>query len=134
MAELSGKQGKIEYGGGHVAAFDNWTFDVDVNMLDVTTFSTATLQWRDMIPGLSGFTADASGNFDVASTGLADLRTATLTPSTGTANFWMDKVGGEQLSGSVYVTTMSHSAAIDGKVEVDFSFQGTGAVTYSTST
>lgn len=134
MAEISGKQGNIEYAGGHVAAFDDWNVTVDVNMLDVTTFSTGTLQWRDFIPGLSGFTASASGNFDVDSTGLADLRVNTLTPATGTAKFEMDKDGGEALNGSVYVQSMTHSVPIDGVVEVDFSFQGTGALTYTTTT
>ncbi len=134
MAELSGKQGNFEWAAGHVANFDEWSVSVDVNMLDVTTFSTGTLQWRDMIPGLSGFTGTASGNFDVDSTGLDDLRVATLTPATGTAKFEMDKDGGEHFTGGVYVQTMGHTAPIDGVVEVDFSFQGTGALTYTTTT
>jgi predicted secreted protein len=46
----------------------------------------------------------------------------------------MDKEGGASLNGSAYVQSLSHSAPIDGKVEVDISFQGTGALTYSTTT
>ncbi len=134
MAELSGKLGHISYGGGNVAALDAWSLDTNVNMLDVTTFSTGTLQWRDWIPGLSDFSGSISGNFDVASTGLDDLRTSTLTPATGTLLLGMDSVGGESLTGTVYFQTMTHSVDIDGKVEVSLSFQGTGALTYSTTT
>ena len=134
MAEITGKSAKVMYGGGDVVGLDEWSVSVDVSQHDVTTFSTATLQWRDSIPGLSGWTASVSGNFDVASTGLADLRTNTLTPATGTFNFYMDKAGGEALNGSGYMQTMGHSAPIDGVVEVDFSVQGTGALTYTTTT
>ena len=134
MAEITGKQAKVIYAGGQVAALDEWSVDTDASMHDVTTFSTGTVQWRQQIVGLSGWTASAAGNFDVASTGLDDMRVATLTPATGTFNFFMDKVGGEAFNGSGFIQTMSHSAPIDGVVEVDFSIQGTDALTYTTTT
>ncbi len=134
MAEITGKEAKVIYAAGDIVALDEWSVSVDVDMQDVTTFSTGTLQWRDFIPGLSGWTATVAGNFDAASTGLTDLRTNTLTPATGTFNFYLDKAGGEALNGSGYMQSMGHSAPIDGVVEVDFSIQGTGALTYTTTT
>jgi predicted secreted protein len=134
MAELSGKQGKITYKAGQVAAFGGWTMDVNTNMLDVTTFSTGTLQWRDFITGLSDWSGSIDGNFDVASTGLDDIRVNVLTPATGTLQLYMDKVGGEHFSGQVWWQTMGHTADIDGKVEVSLGLQGTGTLTYATTT
>lgn len=135
MAELSGKLGLFEYGAaGFVAALDNWTITVDTNMLHITTFSTGDLQFRDFTPGLSGWTGTVSGNFDVASTGLVDMRVNTLVPATATVQFYADKVGGEHLTGNTFISSMGQTAAIDGKVEIDFSLQGTGALTFSTTT
>ena len=131
---LSGKQALVEYDGGQVASVDEWNLTVDVNMLDVTVFTTSTVQYRSFTPGLSGWTATISANFDSSSTGLTDLRTNTLTPATGTAILYMDKVGGEALQGDTFVSGMTHSAPIDGKVEVDFTLQGNGALTFSTTT
>ena len=132
--ELSGKVGLVEYAGGHVASLDNWTVTVDTNMLDVTSFTTGDLQFRSFKPGLSGWTATISGNFDSTSTGLTDLRVNTLTPATGEIILYADKVGGENLRGNTFISGMGQTAAIDGKVEMDFSLQGNGALTFSTAT
>lgn len=134
MAELSGKSGKINYAGGHVVSLDEWNLTVNTDMLDTTTFTTGTVQWREFISGLSDWSGTIAGNFDAASTGLTDLRTNTLTPSTGQIILYMDKVGGENFRGSALVSTMNVSAPIDGKVETDFGLQGTGALTFSTAT
>ncbi len=136
MAEISGKVALFEYGGAQaqVASVDNWTITVDTNMHDVTTFSTGDLQFRDFIPGLSGWNGTVSGNFDEQSTGLEDMRVNTLVPATATVQFYADKVGGEHLTGNTFISGMGQTAAIDGKVEIDFSLQGTGALTYSSAT
>ncbi len=134
MAEISGKAAKVLYSTAAVNVLDSWDLTADTNMLDVTTYSTGTVQWRDFIDGLSGFTGTVSGNFDIDSTGLTDMRINSLTPSTAQMEFYMDKVGGESLVGSVFLSSMGHTAPIDGKVEVSFSIQGTGALTFSTTT
>ena len=134
MAEISGKQAKVLYSTAAVNVLDSWDLTADTNMLDVTTFSTGTSQWRDFIAGLSGFTGTVSGNFDIGSTGLTDMRVNALTPSTAQMEFYHDKVGGESLVGSVFLSSMGHTAAIDGVVEVSFGIQGTGALTFSTTT
>ncbi len=134
MAAISGKLGLVEYAGGNVVNCDEWTLSADNDMLNTTTFSTGDVQWRSFIPGLGTWTATISANFDAASTGLTDLRTNTLTPATGTVILYADKVGGEALQGDTYVSNMSNSAPIDGKVEVSFNLQGTGALTFSTTT
>ena len=134
MAALSGKSAKLQYSTGPVNVLDNWSVDVDVDMLDVTSFTTGTLQWRSMIAGLSGWTGSAAGHFDVASTALADMRVNTLTPTTAQVVFYMDKVGGENFRGTCFLSGMGHTAPLDGRVDVSFDIQGTGSLTYSTST
>jgi hypothetical protein len=134
MAGVSGKQGTINWAAGNVAGFDNWSLDNNVNLLDITTFSTGTLQWEVKTPGLSGVTGTISGNFDGASTGLDNLITATITPATGTLILEADKTGGGKWSIPAYLSNMNASVAIDGKSEISFNFTGTGAVTYTTTT
>jgi hypothetical protein len=134
MAGRSGKQGTISWAGGNVAGFDNWALDIVNNMLDVTVFSTGTVQWTESTPGLSSFTGTISGNFDPNSTGLDNLIVATITPATGTLILEADKTDGGKYTGTAYVSTLSNTVAIDGKSEVSFSVQGTGALTYTTTT
>ena len=134
MAAIAGKQGKVLYKGGHVVNMGAWSLDQNLDMLDVTDFSTGTVQSRDFIPGLQNWSGSISGNFDAASTGLTDIRTNTLTPATGTLLLYMDKVGGEALTGAVYWQTMSHNTPVDAKAEVTLAFQGTGTLTYATTT
>lgn len=134
MAEIAGKVAKVMYGGGDVVSLDDWNVTVNSDMLDVTTFSTGTVQWRDFITGLSDWSGTVSGNFDAASTGLTDLRTNTLSPTTAQLILYMDKSGGENFRGSSLISTMNVQAPIDGKVEIDFSFQGTGALSFSSAT
>ena len=135
MASLSGKAAEVKYSTDtKLVGFNNWNIDVDVNMLDVTTFTTGTLQWRSFISGLSGFTGQISGFFDSASTGQTILRTNTLTPTAALFVGYFDKSGGENVRGSVLISTMNHAVDIDGTADVTFSLQGTGALTYSTAT
>lgn len=135
MASLSGKAAEVKYStDSKLVGFNSWSIDADANMLDVTTYTTGTLQWRSFIAGLSGFTGTISGFFDAASTGQTILRTNMLTPTTALFVGYFDKVGGENLRGSVLISTMSHSVDIDGTADVTFSMQGTGSLTYSTAT
>ena len=134
MAEISGKEAKVLYSTAAVNVLDSWDITANTNMLDVTTFSTGTTQWRDMINGLSDWSGTVSGNFDIGSTGLTDMRVNALTPSTAQIELYLDKVGGESLLGSCFISSMGHTVAIDGKAEASFSIQGTGALTFSTTT
>lgn len=134
MAALSGKAGKIEYGGGKVVNINSWTLDIDTNMIDVTAWSTGTDQWRSYVPGLSGAAFTASGFFDAASTGQTDMRTNTLTPSTAQIILYADKSGGANFRGSAYIERLGLDVSIDGTADVAYDGRFTGAVTYSTAT
>lgn len=134
MATLSGKKGLVEYDGGQVASFRNWSLDVDTNMLDHTVWSTGTDQWRSFTDGLSGWSGSFGDLFDAASTGQDDLRTNLLTPASATVKLYLDKDGGEHFTGSAYISSASYGAEIDGDVTASYNIQGTGTLTYSTTT
>lgn len=134
MAAVQGKLGSINYDGGNVATLNNWTLDVANDMLDVTSFTTSAPQWRDFLDGLSTFTGGVSGIFDGASTGQNDLITNSITPVAATVILELDQTGGGKFTGSVFLSGMSPSVAIDGTVEINWDMQGTAALTYTTTT
>ena len=134
MAAETGKSAKVLYGGGHVVNLDSWNLSFDTDMYETTDFSTGTVQSRDFIPGLSTWTADVSGNADELSTGLDDLRVAALANTTGTILLYISKTEGASYTGTTYISNLGVAAPIDGKVALDFSFQGTGTLVYATAT
>ena len=137
MAALSGKQGLVEHKAGQVAGIRNWSMDVNTNMLDVTTWTTGTDQWRAMIPGLTGAAGTFAGFYDPSSTGQADIiggSTIILSPTTATLKLYMDKVGGEHFSVPAYISGGGFAADIDGTVDANYSFTAASAVSFATST
>ena len=135
MAAISGKAAKVAYGGGKVNNFSaSWSIDIDTNMMDVTVHSTGDVQWRDFIAGLSGWSGSIDGFEDATSTGLDDIRTNTLTPSTAQLILYVDKSGGENYRGSALISSYSVASDIDGTADTTVNFQGTGTLTYSSAT
>jgi len=134
MAALSGKAGRVEWASGKADGFNHWTLDVDTNMLETTSWSTGTDQWRSYAAGLSGGAGTVSGLFDALSTGQDNMRVATLTPSTGLLVLEIDKVGGAKFSGSAFLERLGLDVDIDGTADVAYGFRFTGAVGYTTTT
>ena len=134
MAAVQGKLGSINYDGGNVATLNNWSLDTANDMLDVTSFTTSAPQWREFLDGLSTFTGNVSGIFDGASTGQNDLITKSITPAAATVILELDQTGGGKFTGSVFLSGMSPSVAIDGTAEISWEMQGTAALTYTTTT
>lgn len=140
MAALSGKVGKIQYKDNKVLGIRSWTCDIDVGMTDVTSWTTGTEQWRAFTPGLSGAVGSFEGFYDPTSTGQEDIRiggglsTDTVALTTGTVKLYMDRSGGEHLSGSVFFSAQSFAADIEGTVTWNGSYRFNGAVTYATAT
>ena len=133
MAAVTGKGGSIEYDGGPVVTISNWTIDVDNSLHDITSFTTSVAQWREWIAGLSGWTGAMSGTFNQASTGQFDAFTDALAPASKAAVFELDQTAGGKLSGNVYISAMSIGTDIDAPIDVSWTFQGTGALAYSTT-
>ena len=134
MAAVAGKKGTIVYDGGSVATVNNWSLDLQNDMLDVTSFTTSAPQWREFIDGLSSWSGDLSGIFDGASTGQNDLIVNSITPASAAVILEMDQTGGGKFNGNVFLSGMGQSVAIDGTAEVSWTLQGTGSLAYTTTT
>ena len=134
MAAETGKSAKVLYGAGMVQDLDAWDLSFDTDMYETTQFTTGTVQSREFIPGLSTWTANISGNADETSTGLDDLRDAALANTTGVILLYISKTEGASYTGNTFISNLSVSAPIDGKVDLGFAFQGTGTLTYATAT
>ncbi len=134
MAAVTGKGGVFLWAAGAVATIDNWTLDLDNSMHDITSFTTSAAQWRTFIAGLSGWTGAVSGTFDSASTGQDDMFVSALAPTSVAAVFELDQAAGGKLSGNVFISAQSVGTDIDAPVDVSWSLQGTGALSYTTTT
>jgi hypothetical protein len=118
-----------------VFRINNWSANVNVDMRDHTSFTTGTLQWRTIAPGLSGANGSFSGFWDAqGSTAQKDCVNAVLAASTGSVLLHADKVGGDGLSGNIYFSGLTAGAQVDGDVTASFDFTFNGAVSYTTTT
>ena len=135
MSAITGKEGIIIYKTVPVFRINSWDIQVNTDMRDHTSFTTDTLQWRVMAPGLSGAAGSASGFWDPeGSTAQKDFMDAALSASTGDIVLQSSKTAGDSLTGAVYVNGFGAASAVDGDATADFNFTFNGAVTYSTTT
>lgn len=134
MAAVAGKGGTVTYAGGNVATLKEWSLDISPDIHDVTSFTTAAPAWKDVIAGLNGWTGSLSGTFDAASTGQNTLITNSITPVEAAIILEKDQVNGGKYSGQSLISGASVGTAIDGLVDMSWDIQGTGALTYTTTT
>lgn len=135
MAAITGKEGLVEYKGVPVFRINNWNVDVQTDMRDHTSFTTGTLQWRTIAPGLSGANGTFSGFWDPeGSTAQKDCMDNALAASTGNITLIGNKTQGDSLTGAVFFSGFSVASAVDGDATADFNFTFNGAVSYSTTT
>ncbi len=126
MAVLIGKDGAVKLGANAVAELDNWTLNIDIDLTKTTSFGDA---WREQTGTIKSWTAKASGRLDISDTnGQVALRTAVLGGSTVSPSLFVDAT--HYFSGTAWAK-MSIKTQTEGVAEVDFDFEGTGALTYS---
>ena len=134
MAAIAGKGGTVVYDGGSVATLKEWSLDISPDIHEVTSFTTAAPAWKEFIAGLNSWTGSLSGTFDPASTGQNDLITNSITPVAASVTLEKDQVNGGKYTGSILVSGASVGTTIDGLVDMGWDLQGTGALTYTTTT
>ncbi len=135
MPAVTGKSGIVHYKCVPVLRIQNWAANVNVDMRDHTSFTTGTLTWRTVAPGLAGAAGNFAGFWDAAgSTAQTDAIGAALAGSTGSVVLYADKSGGDNLRGNIYFSGLTAGSAVDGDATIDFPFTFNGAVTYSTAT
>jgi len=136
MAAISGKGGTVYVGSVPVLRVSGWGLDIDSNMLEVTSFSTATTTWREFAAGLNGASGSLSAFWDAGggSTAQRDMQGNILTPAAATIVLEVDQTAGGKYSGSAFISRQAVGVDVDGTADMSWDLQYTGAVTYTTTT
>lgn len=128
MAAIAGKGGKVVNDSNDVANIASWDLDISVDMQDVTALGDS---WKENISGLKEWSASAEGHWDVASdtNGQTAFQTSFLAGTAVTLKLYVNSTN--YYSGSAFISNMSVSDPVDGKVDVSFEFTGNGALSYT---
>jgi predicted secreted protein len=143
MATLVGNNGAVSINGKAVAAVRNFSIDITADTIETTTMG---IEARTYVKGLSSFSGSADIFWDTADWDSSGENTtwnptdgSSLVGASGVAGkFYLDLAPGvsaadKVFTGTVIVTGYTINSSFDGMVEASISFQGSDAVTYSTS-
>ena len=138
MATIAGNNGAISINGIAVLAVRNFSIEMTEDTIETTVMGTDV---RTYVGGLSTFSGSADVYFDSSD---YDTNESTFNPTanlvgaagvTGKFYVLLDSTGtnaDQAFTGTIIVTGYSVNSSMDGMVEASISFQGSGAVTYST--
>jgi predicted secreted protein len=138
MATLAGNNGAISINGIAVLAVRNFSIEMTEDTIETTVMG---VDVRTYVGGLSAFSGSADVYFDSSD---YDTNEASFNPTAGlvgaagvTGKFYvlLDATGtnsDQAFTGTIIVTGYTVNSSMDGMVEASISFQGSGAVTYST--
>ncbi len=127
MTAVSGINGKVTDGTNTLAEISEWDLDIDANILEVTKFLDT---WRVKIVGLRDFSGTFSGRWDMTDTlGQVAYQNALLGGTSDTLRLYTGAA--TYYSGTVVFEKLGVSADVDATVDADWSFQGTGALSYT---
>jgi glutamate dehydrogenase/leucine dehydrogenase len=143
MAIQTGNNGAVSIDGVNIAQVRSFSIEMTRDTIETSVMGTDV---RTFLTGLSSFSGSADVYFDpdTATTGF-DAAESTFNPTAGlvgasgvTGKFYveLDASGtnvDEAFTGTIVVTGYTVNATMDGMVEASISFQGSGAVTYSTA-
>lgn len=142
MATLSGNNGTVAVDGQVVAATRTFSVEITSDTIETTTMGTDV---RTYVKGLSSFSGTADIYFDPSE---FDTYETTFNPTAsgnvGSApvnlKFYVEYgtdgagTGNDTVfTGTAIVTGYTVNSSMDGMVEASISFQGSGAVTFSTA-
>jgi len=127
MANHTGKDGIVKIGANAIGEMRSWSYSVSGETIEDTVMGDTARTYK---PGLTTWSGSAEAFWDEADT----AQTAITAASEVTLAFYPegDDAGDTFYTGSAIVTEVSSTAALDGMVEVSFSFTGNGALTTST--
>lgn len=129
MAALSGTAGSVVYltgGTTTVGEIAEWSLDLSHSPVETTSFGD---QWQEYIPALRNATGSFSGNFDHADTAQAALISSMLGGSACAFRLYVSPSKYFNVA-TAYLTGMGPSISNDGKADVSYDFQVSGAVTF----
>lgn len=127
MTAISGKDGKVTDGTNTLAEISEWSLDVEADVMEVTKFGD---QWRVKIVGLKDWSGSFAGRWDMTDTnGQLAFQNAILGGTTKTLRLYVNAT--QYYSGTAIIEGLSVESAVDSTVDTDWSFQGSGALTFT---
>lgn len=127
MTALSGVNGNVKLSTNTVAEIDNWDLDIGRDLHDTTAFGDVA---KEFTAGIYEWSAKCSGRLDMTDTnGQLAIHTAML--SGATVSLRLYETATKYWSGTAYIEKMVPKSEEQGVNEVEFSFKGSGALTYT---
>jgi hypothetical protein len=128
MANHKGSEGVLRVGSNTVSELRSWELSHSMEPIEDTILSDTD---RTYTSGLNGWTGSATAFWDETDTNGQEALTI---GASVTLNFYAEGFAttDQYYTGTALVTGITRRAAIQGMVEVDFTFQGTGALTEAT--
>lgn len=127
MAVITGYGGSATFGTA-IAVLKRWTLDDQVDMQDTTGMASGASGRKSFTPTLSEWSVQAEGEIDSADAkfagsppSLSPRQSATLSLSAG---------GSLAYAGTAIVKSVKITSPVEGVIEFDITFQGTGVLTY----
>lgn len=127
MANHSGSEGLVKIGSSTVGELRSYSISETAGTIEDTTLTDTAKTYK---AGQTTWSGSCDAFWDESDAG----QTAITAGASVTLNFYPegDTTGDTYASGEAIVTEISTSSSIDGMVEVSFSFQGSGALTWAT--
>jgi len=124
MSAFSGKDGRVVFATGYVTNVISWSIDFAAEALETTAF-VGNYAYRSYVAGLRNW----SGSYEC----YLDSSTKVIRPGkAAAAATFRAKEGGTSTAvtytGSIIITGVNPSVAVDGVASVTFNFQGTGVM------
>lgn len=126
MGAIAGYNGAVKIGATAVGNMGDWSLDIKVANLDTSQFGD---QWKEFIAGIKEWSGKFAGRFDESDAGQSAAQSAMLGGTTVTLELDVD--GTHHYSGTAFIQQLSPKASASATVDVEYTFQGTGALTYT---
>lgn len=127
MATFAGKGGAVKIGANTVAEIDTWDLSINADLNETTKFGDAA---KGFLPGVYEWNGTFKGRLDTTDTnGQAAIQTAILAGTSVALKLFVDTT--KNYNGTAFLKTMSPKASVAGTADADFSFQGSGALTFT---
>lgn len=126
MAGIAGNAASAKIGTNIILEMNEWSADFERAIEDDTEFGDT---WEAGVATIGKWAATIKGRWGIDGTQQLALQTAHLAGTTVALRLYVN--ASNYYSGNAYVTKISPGATVKGLVEVEFSFQGTGALAYA---
>jgi len=123
MGVLTGSDGQLKHGNAVVAKCRNWSLTISRNSVETTVIGAAD---RTYTPGIKGATGSASLFYDPDDINTVNFLNTIMNDTTESVEFVLDKVGGQKVAGTGFITSISPSVSVGEAQACEIAFQMSG--------